>query len=62
MPRNHVKELRKEIEKAVKIRCQYCDIKDSCSVRGEKEAYEDLGVMTYCTLTPNRPNKRKKKK
>jgi hypothetical protein len=46
----------------VKIRCRYCDIKDECSRRANKEKYEEAGWTTKCVLTPNRPGKKKKKK
>lgn len=46
----------------VKIRCRYCDLKDICGRRKQKEKYEKEGWMTLCSLTPNRPGKKKKKK
>lgn len=46
----------------IKIRCRYCDLRDTCNRRPQKEAYEKDGWMTQCSLTPNRPGKKKKKK
>jgi len=46
----------------VMIRCRYCDLKDICHLRPNKEKYEDAGLMTYCPFTPNRPGKKKKRK
>jgi cytochrome oxidase assembly protein ShyY1 len=43
----------------VKIRCRYCDLKDSCHLREQKEAYEEAGWITRCPFTPNRPKKKK---
>lgn len=39
----------------VKIKCCYCDIKDECLRRNNKEHSESLGFITRCSLTPNRP-------
>lgn len=41
-------------EKAVKIRCCYCDLKDTCKYRAQKERTEKMDIVTYCTMTPNR--------
>lgn len=48
------------LSRAVKIKCCYCDIKDSCTRRKNKEKLEESGCMTYCTLTTNVPKKQKK--
>lgn len=50
------------LDNAVKIKCCYCDIKETCIKRSNKEDYEEKGIMSYCTLTPNRPQSFKKKK
>lgn len=54
------------IDKAIKIKCRYCDIVDTCHRRPHKEKYEEQGITTRCIITPNRPGavrkKRKKKK
>lgn len=47
--------------KEVKIKCCYCDIRDSCDRRELKEKYENAGWPTRCPFTPNVPNKKKKK-
>lgn len=52
-------------EKAVKIKCCRCDLKDTCKVKINKEKSEKMGIITYCTLTPNvvdNISKKKKKK
>lgn len=50
------------IEKAVKIKCCFCEIKDTCSRRAQKEKYEVAGWTTRCTVTPNRPGAKRKKR
>lgn len=50
------------LDKAIKIKCHYCEIADICKRRAHKEAYEKDGVATRCTLTPNRPGKSRKEK
>ena len=47
---------------AVGIKCCYCDVKDTCSRRQRKESEERKGLITYCLLTPNRPQAYKKKR
>ena len=47
--------------KAVKIRCCYCDAKETCKFRERKEKDENRGITTYCTQTPNVIGKKKKK-
>lgn len=60
--RNRKKKEREELEaKAVRIKCCFCDIKDTCNRRAGKEKDEKLGRMTLCTLTPNRPKSFKPK-
>lgn len=41
-------------ENAVKIKCCYCDSKDTCKYKERKEATEKLGIVTKCTMTPNK--------
>lgn len=50
------------IRNSKKIKCCYCDICDTCSVRPQKEKSEEMGIITHCTLTPNILVKKKKKK
>ena len=47
---------------AIKIKCCYCEDKATCSRRTRKEQYEKSGLLTYCTLTPNRLLTKSKKK
>lgn len=47
---------------AVKIKCRYCDIADICHRRQSKEQYEETGLVTRCTMTPNRPGAGRKKR
>lgn len=48
-------------KKAVKIKCCYCDLKDTCKFKENKERNEAKGITTLCTLTPNVIGKKKKK-
>lgn len=56
--KNYIKELYK---KAVKIRCFRCDDKESCPYRKNKEKSEQMGIVTYCTMTPNKKKRKVKK-
>lgn len=57
--RNRLKE---SYEKAIKIKCCYCELNNNCDKQRYKENSEKLGFTTYCTLTPNIPKKQKKKR
>ena len=35
------------------IMCRYCDSKETCKHRVEKEKKEALHIKTYCLLSPN---------
>lgn len=50
------------VDNAVKIKCQFCDVADICRRRQQKEKYEASGMVTRCTLTPNRPGANRKKR
>lgn len=50
------------IKKSVRIKCRYCDLYGNCKTQKSKEKSEDMGITTYCTLTPNKPKKKIKKK
>lgn len=51
------------LDDAVKIKCCYCELKDECNRRKQKEKYEQAGWITRCSISPNRPGvKRKKRK
>lgn len=50
------------VDNAIKIRCQFCDIAETCSRRQSKEKYENAGWSTRCTLTTNRPGESRKKR
>lgn len=39
------------------IKCCYCEDKDTCRIRVNKEHSEGLGIKTYCTLSPNKVKK-----
>jgi len=39
---------------AVKIKCCYCDLYNNCRWREGKEFCEKKGIITKCTVTPNR--------
>ena len=39
---------------AMKIMCKYCQRYNDCPNQATKEASEQAGVMTRCTLTPNK--------
>ena len=61
--RNRKKQRRTEAFKnSVKIKCCFCKIKDTCSKRATKEKDEAMGIITYCSETPNKPTKSKKAK
>lgn len=47
---------------AIRIKCCYCELKEECTRRIHKEREERHGLTTYCTLTTNRPQSRKKKR
>jgi hypothetical protein len=53
------KQKKKEAEelwkKAVKIKCCYCDLYNTCDRKHTKMKSEKMGITTYCTITPNRP-------
>lgn len=44
-------------DNAVKIKCCYCDDKDTCKIRAGKERTEKMGITTKCTITPNKKKK-----
>lgn len=46
-------------ENSTSILCRFCDLKDSCKVKRNKEASEKMGIKTYCTLTPNKSKKKR---
>lgn len=56
--RNGKKQMQYLLENGVKIKCVYCDLKDTCKTRVNKEKSENMGIVTYCTLTPNKPKKK----
>lgn len=55
--RNKAKE---NFSKATKIKCCYCNLSGKCNRQNYKENSEKLGLMTYCTLTPNVTKKKMK--
>ena len=59
--RNEKKQHKEWLTKnAVKIKCCYCDLKDTCIRRVNKEKDEKMGIITRCVLTPNKKKKKKK--
>lgn len=50
------------IDQAVKIKCCYCDVAEICTRRAQKEHYEASGMVTRCTMTPNRPGDQRKQR
>lgn len=55
------KQLRKIADEATFIRCRHCQIKDTCSKRASKEAVEAKGILTFCSITPNKNKKARKR-
>lgn len=53
--------MKKLIKESKKIRCRFCDIKDTCRTRAYKENSEKMGINTYCSLTPNKKKSKKRK-
>lgn len=47
-------------ENAVKIKCCYCDARETCKYRAQKESTEKIGITTKCTMTPNKKKQAKK--
>lgn len=45
---------------AMKIMCKYCEKCNDCEYRNTKEQAEQEGIITRCTLTPNKGKKVKK--
>lgn len=45
---------------AVKIKCCYCEAKDTCKYKDQKERTEKMGITTKCTMTPNKKKTSKK--
>lgn len=50
------------VENAVKIKCCYCDARETCPYRDAKERTERMGIVTKCVNTPNKKPKKKPKK
>jgi len=63
LKRKNQKELQKQIHaNAPKIRCRYCELKDTCKFRARKEKIENEGVITRCLRAPVKPKKKPEKK
>lgn len=56
------KKMQDLINNSVRIKCCYCNIKDSCSHRYSKEKSEQMGIKTFCSITPNKTKSSIKKK
>lgn len=50
------------VDKAVMIKCRYCELAETCTRRERKESYEKDGLVTRCIVTPNRPGQKRKEK
>ena len=42
------------IKESKKIKCCYCDARENCRSRVYKEKSEEMGINTYCSITPNK--------
>lgn len=60
--KRNLKRKQREIREknAVKIKCCYCDLAGTCPYKVSKERTEKMGIITKCTMTPNRKKKKKK--
>lgn len=52
-------ESKKSWERAIRIKCCYCDAKEDCRFKARKEEDENRGIITYCTISPNCDKKKK---
>lgn len=60
--RNLKKEKMKNLIKdSKKIKCCYCDARENCRSRAYKENSENMGINTYCSITPNKKVKKNNK-
>lgn len=50
----------KVTHKEIKLLCCFCEAKDVCYVRSQKEQYEKSGWTTRCILTPNQKKEKVK--
>lgn len=42
---------------AILIKCQFCEINQTCNKRDRKERDESKHIRTFCILTPNKSKK-----
>lgn len=42
------------ISNSKKIACRHCVLCGNCSTQKQKERSEEMGIITYCSLTPNK--------
>lgn len=45
------------IDNSKKIACRHCDLFRNCKTQEYKEKSEEIGITTYCSLTPNKEKK-----
>lgn len=50
------------INNSKKIACRHCVLCGNCSTQKQKEKSEDMGITTYCSLTPNKEKSKNKHK
>lgn len=53
--------MQKLISESKKIKCCYCDARETCKTRAYKEKSEEMGINTYCSITPNKKVKKNKR-
>lgn len=47
------------ISNSKKIACRHCVLYGNCSTQEYKEKSEEMGIITYCLLTPNKEKAKK---
>lgn len=47
------------VNSSKKIACRHCVLCGNCSTQKHKEKSEEMGITTYCSLTPNKEMGRK---
>jgi hypothetical protein len=49
------------INDSKKIACRHCVLYGNCNTQKQKEKSEEMGITTYCSLTPNKEMSKKGK-
>ncbi len=47
------------INDSKKIACRHCVLCGNCNTQKQKEKSEEMGIITYCSLTPNKEMSKK---